>query len=335
MSTIKDVAQTAGLSTAAVSKYLRDAQSVRNETRVRIEAAIKHHNYRPSRLARALRTGKTGFVSVAIPEIKNPLFSEMYDALMTCGVEHGLITILETLDHRANPNAHLLSNEIDGMVACFLENEAFLSLLKDLSGRIPVVTIDYDRVLPNGSAVVIDLACGMTELTEYLIRTGRRHFAYVGESNVITASMLKFNAFQQTLHRHGFSPDSYKVYKNYTGFEGGYAVTRSILEGELPDAIVLETDTLAVGCIKRLAQRGIRVPDQIAVTGFDDIPLSGMLEPALTTVRIPIEEICRESVALLVSMVNGNAPTQDIYLPTKLVVRDSGREASNAFSREE
>ena len=323
MPTIKDVAQTAGLSTAVISKYLRDARSVRPETRVRIEAAIARHNYKPSRLARALRTGKTGFISVAIPEIKNPFFAEIYDALMTCGVERELIPILETLDHRVKPRTNLLIDEIDGMIACFLEDEAIVSLLGELSSRIPVVTIGYDRQLSGGSAVIIDLAKGMMELTEHLVRSGRRRFAYVGESTAMHSSVVKFEAFSRALLQQGIPLNAQKVCRNYTGFDGGYAATCALLTGDQPDAIILETDTLAVGCMKRLLQLRINIPGQIAVTGFDNIPLSGTMEPALTTVHIPTEEISRHSIALLMAMIEGSDRQGDVHLSAELVVRES------------
>jgi DNA-binding LacI/PurR family transcriptional regulator len=330
MAVIKEVAERAGVSVGSVSKYLHHPKTLKPDTRRRIEAAIEALDYRPSPLAQSLRTGRTGVIAVSVPDIINPFFAETYSAIHRAAGLRGLATVLHTTDSRLETLRESLSQrairQVDGAIFCFLdESEAVNEYLGRVARRIPVVLLSEDLANTRFDAVAIDVRDGIRQATTHLAETGRRRIAYVGGPETSRISRDKHAGYLQGLERSRLAPDpSLRCTGPFT-LPTGYQAARSfMLAPAPPDAIVAENDLLALGCLKYLLQQRIAVPGQVAVSGFDDISLAAMYEPALTTVAIPVEAMATEALAMVARSLGAAAtPPQQTVLPLELRIRAS------------
>ncbi len=328
MAVIKDVARLAGVSVAAVSKYLRTPEAMREDTRRQIEAAIRELNYRPSPLAQSLRTRKTGMVAVVMPSITNPFFAELFDALRRILLLKGFTALLQTandVDELRSAMFNLSIRQIDGVMLCFLDDEALVAELAGSSvGVVPLLAMSWHNIMEGCGAVIVDIGDGMSQAVTHLLESGRRRVAYIGGPEASSISRNKFSGYCAAHESAGLPVDpSLVLHGGYT-LESGYLAATQLLQKECrPDAVAAENDGLAVGCLKRLFQEGITVPREVAVTGFDDIPLSAMYEPPISTVRLPIEQISAAAVDSLTSMIEGGGVCEEAVFRPMLVVRRS------------
>jgi DNA-binding LacI/PurR family transcriptional regulator len=328
MAVIKDVAKLAGVSVAAVSKYLKTPENMREETRRQIEAAIQELNYRPSPVAQSLRTRKTGMVAVMMPAITNPFFAELFDALRRALLKKGYTALLQTandVDELRIAMFSLSIRQVDGVVLCFLDDESLVAELAECSiGVVPLVAMSWHSIMEGCGVVLVDVRDGMRQAVTHLVETGRKRIAYIGGPESSHISREKISGYRAALEAAGLQADPTLVLHGGYSLESGYLAATQLLKGRhRPDAVAAENDMLAVGCIKRLAQEGIAIPADIAVTGFDDIPLSSMYEPPISTVRLPIEHIGVAAVDMLAVMIEGGAPSADSAIKPSLVVRRS------------
>jgi DNA-binding LacI/PurR family transcriptional regulator len=328
MAVIKDVAKLAGVSVAAVSKYLKTPENMRTETRKLIEAAIQQLNYRPSPVAQSLRTRKTGMVAVMMPAITNPFFAELFDTLRRSLMKKGYTALLQTandVDELRTAMFDLSIRQIDGVVLCFLDDEPLVAELARCSiGVVPLVAMSWHSIMDGCGAVIVDMRNGMRQAVAHLAETGRKHIAYIGGPENSSISREKYSGYLLALQDAGIAADPALVLHGGYSLESGYLAATQLVKGKRrPDAVAAENDALAVGCIKRFCQEGIPVPQEIAVTGFDDIPLSAMYEPPVTTVRLPIEHIGMAAVDTLCAMLEGDKPCMEHSFQPLLMVRRS------------
>jgi len=324
MTTIKDVAKLSGFSPSAVSKYLINPDSVRDATRRSIESAINELGYTPSPVARSLRTGKTGIVAVLVPEITNPVFAELFSYIYEGCMGIGMTPVLHTIggpDQLERVTAAVSPYHADGLIFCFL-NEDVIEPLTQCAGGSAIINIGFNTDKRVSGSIVVDVAEGMRQVAGYLLSKQYRDIAYLGEPGGDTASMKKIGGFLE-----GISGRSVvRILQGYRGLDMAHEATGLLLERGVPDAIVCETDILAIGCLKRLAQERITVPDTVSVIGFDDIQIAGMYEPPLTTVRLPLERISKLSVEMLDDTMKGRK--QDpVEVTPELVLRRSTKGA--------
>jgi LacI family repressor for deo operon, udp, cdd, tsx, nupC, and nupG len=330
MAVIKEVAEHAGVSVGSVSKYLHYPKTLKPDTRQRIEAAIAALDYRPSPLAQSLRTGRTGVVAVAVPDISNPFFAETYSAIHRAARQKGLATVLHTTDASLETLKESLSQraiaQVDGAIFCFLDgSEAVNEHLGRVAGRIPVVLLSEDLANTRFDAVAIDVLDGIRQATVHLAGAGRRRIAYVGGPRRGRICRDKHAGYLQGMERSGLEPDpSLRLAGPFTLQTGYQAARRFMLSAAPPDAIVAENDLLALGCLKFLLQHGIPVPGQVVVSGFDDISLAAMYEPALTTVAIPVKAMATEALAMMAqALLAPSSQRRQTVLPLELRIRAS------------
>lgn len=340
MAVIKDVAAHAGVSVGSVSKYLHRPDSLKEDTRRRIEAAIQALDYRPSPLAQSLRTGRTGVLAVAVPDIINPFYAETYSAIHRAAGQRGLGTVLHTTDASLAALQDSLSErairQVDGAVFCFVdEGEAAQAYLGRVADAIPVVLLSQDLASTRFDTVAIDVGDGIRQATSHLAGTGRRRVAYVGGPESGRISRAKYQGYLCGLGEHGLEAESGLRVAGDFSLRTGYAAARRFMNRPAPpDAIVAENDLLAIGCLKYLLQHAIPVPGRVALSGFDDISLAAMYEPALTTVAIPVKQMASEALGLLVRSLQapGSRPRQVIHR-LELRVRASSDPLAPPFAR--
>jgi len=330
MAVIKDVAKAAGVSVSAVSKYFRIPEQMRPATVEKIQRAIAQLNYEPSPLARSLRTGKTGTIAVVVPQIDNPFFSNIFETIHNLCVGRGFFPTLHkisTAKEKEMTLRMLNAKRVDG--AIYYDEEEPGGELPMHQFDIPVVQIRFHHNADLPNSVSVDLSRGMTQLCEHLVAMGVKRAAYIGESPDMASSAEKLSAAKSVFQRHGV--DMEDVLLGRVGYEGGYEASGRLLEkGRVPDALISETDLLAVGAMKRLHKAGVRIPEDLCVTGFDDTTLARMVEPELTSVRIPVQEMCEQAFLLLGDMMEKKDEGRRHVLTTSLVVRESSRRVYKA-----
>ncbi len=330
MAVIKDVAGLAEVSVGTVSKYLNNPDSLKAKTRERVERAIKELHYSPSPLARSMRTGKTGLISVITPNISNPFFVEVFNSIRTNAVSNGLTATLMTIedDFKVIKNYldNISKNPVDGLILCFVDQEQMIDeYVKELQDTLPVVLLSWDIEMTRLNRVCIDVCEGMYKATDYLLKAGHRRIAYAGGYSDNRISAQKFQGFCDALKEAGLDADPKLVFNGPLKMQNGYYTARKIMDMEQrPDAVVAENDNVGLGCLKYFSQCKLEIPDDIALIGFDNIMLSAMYEPALSTVSLPISDMGEEAVKLLREIIdNPSVKNRLTVLGTELVIRSS------------
>jgi DNA-binding LacI/PurR family transcriptional regulator len=330
MAVIKDVAKLAGVSVGTVSKYLNNPQNLKDDTRAKVEDAIRQLQYQPSPLARSMRTGKTNTIAVIAPDIVNPFFAEIYDSIRMASVNSGYTPILYTTeDNPETLKAYLTdisARQLDGIILCFIEeDDLILNFVEKMQNQIPIVLFSWDICNTRFNCISIDIFEGVFKSTGHLISIGRKDIAYVGGHKENRISREKYNGYLKAMNNAGLNASAdlehYGDFKLNTGY---FAARKFLMLNRTPDAIVAENDVLAIGCMKYLIQRGVRIPDDIAVIGFDNISIASMYEPSLSTIALPILKMGEEALKLLISvMEKRSTKNRLVIMKTDLFVRCS------------
>jgi len=328
MAVIKDVAKLAGVSVGTVSKYLNNKGNLKEETRKKVEYAINKLQYKPNPVARSMRTGKTNTIAIIAPDITNPFFAEIYNSIRQCAAQNGYVSILYTTsDDPKILKDYLTSTSIkqaDGIILCFVDDdEDVAQFMDEIQKSVPIVMLSWNINNTRFNCVSIDVFEGAMKATNHLISLGHKRIGYVGGHDRV--SVEKHNGFIKALKAAALesSPDL-EYFGGFNLQTGFYATRKFCMLPDMPTAIFAENDIIAIGCIKYLLQNNIRVPEDVAVIGFDNIKPSAMYEPSLSTISLPIVQMGEESVKLLLSIMNKNTTKNKVLiLKNELVVRNS------------
>lgn len=329
MASIKDVAKLAGVSVAAVSKYLKTPQNMREETRQRISDAIRELNYRPNPLAQSLRTGKTNIIAIALPEVDNPYFTKMFKLLQEQCEARGLLAVLlknASKGQAKNTASILKSGLVDGVI-CYDEGQAD-TFISEVDVNIPIVKLGPLSGSGYPATVGIDLRTGMQKLCRHLEQTGVRRIGYIGPDSDIS-SMQKIQALRDYCDSSELTLDSQAFLTDCNSYGTGYTCSQTLLQPgvSLPDAIIVESDMIALGVLKGLSEGGLRIPQDIRLSGYDNTDISQMSNPSLTTVHIPMEEICTCAMNMLCQLMDGQS-VEPVVFQTDLKIRASTQAAN-------
>ena len=329
-STIIEVARLAGVSPSTVSRVINGTAVVAPETEQRVRAAIAQLNFSPHPAARQLVSQRTNTIGLLLPEISSEFFPPMLRGIEAGVREAGYdLLIHSTQDSHSNSSRvaqrPLREHNTDGLIIfpASLDEEEIRRLF----------TIGFPLVLLYQSApddvdypvVTVENMSGAEKLVNHLIDMhGRRRIAFLHGPPGHEDSIWRERGYKQALVAHGlpYNPDLV----GYGGFnhqEASQAIQRWIVDGLVFDAVFAGDDDAATGVIAALRQAGRRVPEDVSVVGFDDVPFARYLSPPLTTVCAPIEQVGREAVRLLVKCIHDEPCTTKIILPTELVIRRS------------
>jgi LacI family transcriptional regulator len=330
MATIRDVAKRVGVSNATVSRALNKTGIVSEETREKILNAVAALDFTPSFLAKGMRSKKTNTFGIIIPDFSNLYYAELLKYLEREARNHDYIAIICTgqLNYeRENEYIHyLLSRQIDGLILCcytsILKNR---ERIKNIASKVPIVITDQPSFDLPVSSVYADGYAGFSKLLTYLINKGHKKIGIIRSKHIYPCSESRFQAYGDTIKKMKLKLHEGWIAESEFTAAGGYKAASTILQTrERPTAIVGVNDIIAVGALKYVTEHGFRVPDEIVVAGFDNIPLSSFVTPQLTTVSIPIELIAREAVQLLMrKSQNPRVRTREIKLETQLIIRQS------------
>jgi LacI family transcriptional regulator len=335
MATIRDVARSAGVSTATVSHVLNLTRHVSPITRDRVLRAIAALNYQPNRVARSLRNRKTTTLGVLLPNSANPFFAELLHSIESCCFDLGYSVILGNANDDPKRELFyldvLLSKQVDGIL--LVSTGAYKEVLEIVTRRrVPTVMIDRPAAEPRVDTVYIENEQGGRIATEYLLSLGHRAIAVIGDASPPAPTIERMAGYRSALRAAGLAVnEGYIVTSNYM-HEGGYRACQQLLHlPERPTAIFACNDMMAIGALCAIHGVGLRVPQDISVIGFDDISLASYTVPRLTTIAQPLAEIGRIAVEYLLQRLNSpDAPLHQKCLPVALVERDSCQRLLNA-----
>lgn len=323
--TIREVASRAGVSASTVSRTFSRPEKVDAGTRVRVLALAQELGYEPSGAARSLKTGRTGALGIVVPDLSNPFFPDVVRGMQHRAREHGYPVLLA--DSGEDPGAELalvrtLARNVDALVLCSPRMSdtdlAEAALLR------PLVLVNRDApgsLAATVPAVTIDNAGGIQLAVRHLQALGHRRLGFVSGTPTSRSNRERLVAFTEATATAGLAGVVIGSYAPTV--DGGAAAADDALLADVT-AVVVYNDIMAAGLLGRLTRLGIELPGRLSIVGFDDISISSLLTPALTTVRIPLAHAGAVAVDRLHAHLTGaSAPGRPAPLPTELVVRAS------------
>ncbi|PZQ65366.1 MAG: LacI family transcriptional regulator [Phenylobacterium zucineum] len=329
MATIQDVAKDAGVSTATVSRVLSAPERVSEATRARVMAAVDRLGYAPNVAAKSLRTLRTEKILVTVPDISNPFFSQVIRGVEEAASAAGYSVLLgDTRGEEAREEQFarmLRRREADGLI--FLGHHlspALAEMVAALGPKAPVVNgCEYSPELGVSSAH-IDNERAAAEAMEHLYALGHRRIGVITGPLVSPLSRDRLAGVTKAARRHGCEADLAVATGDFS-IDSGRREAEALLAREAPPtAIFCFSDEMAMGALAALRRRDLRCPRDVSVVGFDDTRYAGMLDPPLTSVSQPMEDIGREVVALLLEILSGaSAGPRQVTLPHRLALRES------------
>jgi LacI family transcriptional regulator, galactose operon repressor len=323
---LEQVARRAKVSTATVSRVLNNASVVKSSTRARVVKAIEELKYHPNLHARSLAGGKSRTLGVIVSNMENPFFFDIYKTIEADAHERGYEVVMANTDYRSEQLVTsvrlMIGRRVMGLAA--IVSEMAPELIDELNeSNTPVVFYDVGTSKQNITNIRVDYRRGIEKVVDYLHSMGHRRLGFVGHHAVLGPINERMKAVLDAVAR---IPElEVRTAADADTLEGGRQATRALLgTGFRPTAIICVNDVTAVGALRELRERGLRVPQDISVTGFDNVRLSEFCYPALTTVHIPRERIGHIISDCLVpkpgKAVTGNP---EIVIDPEFVLRDS------------
>ena len=333
--TIAEVAQEAGVSVPTVSRVLNKRPDVAPETRKRVEEVIDRLGFQPNAVARSLDSNETRTVALIYLHYEpQGLFADPYLAGVTSGIIDVLtadgyyLVTLPIADLEDSPNTlkeFLRSGRVDGVIVHNANiDDPFLEIIG--SSHLPYVVLDQEKPLHDWSvSVSSDHASGIYQLVDYLVRKGHRSIGLIYGDLRRFAGSERANAFRKALADHNLEVREKWIRGGAWYLQGGVSGMNSILdEDEKPTAVMASTDLMAMGAIELSRTRGLMVPVDIAITGFDDVPFARYLNPPLTTVRLPYGEFGGIAAGSLLGLIKKEEIiSRSILVPVRLVIGES------------
>jgi len=331
---LRDVARIAGVSTATASRALERPQAVAEETKRRVLEAVASSGYIPNISARNLRKMETRLVTILIPDVTNPFFNEIVRGVEQVAREHGYSVLLADTENLPGQEAAygnlLAARRTDGLIL--------------LNGRVPTGLLPQDQ--PRGTTPPVVVACeyvtnidlptvqidnidAARKATQHLLDLGHRRIGFITGPLWNVLSRDRLHGHRDALLDAGLTFDDALVAQgNFSIASGVTAASQLLGLAERPSAIFASNDEMAIGAIRAARDRGLRVPEDVSVVGFDDIRFAAFVDPPLTTVSQPGNEIGRTAMTLLLTILAGQPVQQRrIILPTHLELRASAIKA--------
>ncbi len=325
---IKDIAREAGVSTATVSHVINKTKYVSDATRERVQEAIAKFNYHPNAHAQSLALGRSKMIGLLVSDIANPFFPEIIKSIEAAVFAAGYHLILLNTNYevdRAVEFVHrLIQMKVAGIILMIAEHDKKL-VQEAKRKKTSFVFHDLGEVGEKMSNIILDYAVGIDEAVKHLVSLGHTNIAHIAGSHEIHSARVRREAFVESIKRHLPKAAAPKIYEGDFRFDGGrLAASRMLAEKNIPTAVVVANDLMALGAMQEFKSAGLRIPQDISIVGFDDISFASLAEPALTTVCSPRVEIGRRAFeALILTVDKPHQQGVEIRIPTYLIKRDS------------
>jgi LacI family transcriptional regulator, repressor for deo operon, udp, cdd, tsx, nupC, and nupG len=336
--TLSDVARRAGVSPRTVSNVVNNFPFVADGTRARVNRVIEELGYRPNLVARNLRRGRSGVLALAIPDLTVAYFSEMASVVIGEAARHSYTVVIEQTDGRLDQERGLLELNTRALLAdglIFTPIALADSELRERQNDTPIVVLGERVFAGTYDHVGIDYVEAAREAVEHLVRLGRRRIAVIGyqyqsdslaESGPFKVRQFRAEGYRQALAAHGMpvEPALLARTSSYRRRNGAEAMASLLELEEPPDAIFCGNDLVAMGAMHVIAERGLRIPEDIAVVGFDDIEEARYSNPTLTTISPDKHQIASAAVGQVLARMNGDrSAAANIQVPFHLEIRES------------
>ncbi len=323
--TLRDVAALAGVSHQTVSRVINNSEAVLPETRERVLSAVRQLGYRPNAIARSMARGRTSTLACLAPSLIDYTFASNIQGVENAARARGYFTLsasAETVEEYKVLLEELIGHRrVDGVVLInpYLESRSF-----GLPANIPLVYLG-GRENTRTHCVYLDNRDGACQAARHLLDLGHRSIAQVSGPAAEDCAQERNLGFEMALREAGLEPDPADTYEGDWSATSGYQAFRHFLKlGRVPKAIVAQNDRMAVGVIRAARDAGLRVPEDLSVIGFDDMPLASYFDPPLTSMRQDTFEFGAAAAAMLMDLIeNPQTPHKALRFPASLVVRQS------------
>lgn len=319
MVNIKDVAARANVSVGTVSRVLAKNETVGRELRELVEATIRELNFRPSGVARGLRRSRTDMIGLVIPDITNPFFAELAKHVEAIASKAGFSVLLSI----TNDDPEIELSQIESLLKSYPTGLIVVPTQFGASEgwKSEIATVAVDRRLTSYPLISVDHYAGAGLAARHLLELGHKRIAYIAGSGNSPVSRERRSGFLDTLVAADVRPE---IVEGHFDYQSGEILGRLLLnrpDDGRPTAIATASDQQAIGLIRAATDLDLKVPRDVSIIGFDDIPLANLVTPRLTTIRQPVEKIAARAVAATIGAYP--MPLQDELLEATLVVRGS------------
>lgn len=344
--TIREIAQQANVSVSTVSLVLNNKNHVSPSTRKRIERIIKKYDYHPSSTAKNLAQQSTNTIGVIISNKHFSSEEQFYSRIFICAIiqaekfkHHLMLSLPDVEDENYNPGKLSLprfinEKSVDGIITMGDFPDEYIENL--VQKRLPLVVLDYYSPHFNLPYIISDNYHGGYLATQHLIQLGHNQVAFVGSMIEHPSIKERYKGYLDAIQEHGIAPDTQMAYLDpgYNSYSFGYKTGLLLAKDpKRPGAIFLANDSMAIGCMNALQESQIRIPEDLAIVGFDDIAASSQIEPKLTTIRVNKERMGELAVQKILELIQQkNHSAEKITVPIKLIIRNSC--GSPAYTKE-
>jgi LacI family transcriptional regulator len=326
--TMKEVAELARVSVQTVSLVVNNRPEITEETRARVQAAIDELGYQPHAGAQSLRSGQTGIIGLLMPDANNPHFWDIVGGVEEAAIEHGYRLLLATTalspERERSSFQALAQQRIDGLILMLTFPELFEEELASLK-RQGKPMVSTGRISPGLDAVNANYDDGAQQMMDHLLSLGHRRIALIHGVGRPSLASERVEAHQRCLRAAGIPLEEALIAHCGPSLEEGFAAAERLLDlSPRPTAILGINDIMAMSALQASLRRGLRVPEDISIAGFDDIAMAAFLAPALTTVRVNGAEEGRQMARLLFErLTDPQLPPREVQIPVQLVIRGS------------
>ncbi|WP_206955731.1 LacI family DNA-binding transcriptional regulator [Trinickia acidisoli] len=334
--TLEQIARAAGVSPSTVSRILNGTVRVSSAKRQAVEQAIVQFRYKPNALARSLASGRTGTIGVLTQTIASPFYAEwlhgVEDALNEPGLTPVFVSSRWNIDEERARIEDLIARRVDGIIA--LHGQLDESCLEEFSRQTPMVVLGRSfPYYPALSGFPLDNVRGAFDATSHLIAQGHRKIAFIAGPTDHADALERMVGYRMALDEAGIGFDAVRIEQGDFLEPGGVSAMERLFERRVAfTAVFCANDQTAYGARLVLYRRGLRVPEDVSIVGFDDVPTSQYTTPPLTTVRQPIYEIGRQAAEMIVQLIR-KEPVTVRTIPLSLIVRETTCAPGSADSK--
>lgn len=324
---ILEVAKRARVSTATVSRVLNGSELVRSVTTERVQKAIAELNYVRNSSARGLRMGRTHLFGLVISDINNPFFPELIDAFEGLAARQGIDVIFTHTNYDTKRLKQciqrMVERNVDGIAVMTSEMDPE-ALWQAPANGIGLVLLNQPELQKTYLSVAVEYSRGFQEALDHLRSLGHKDIGFIAGPSMLSSSRRRRDSWESAMKRAKLRVRPEWVMEGDMRVEGGAeAMRKMVARKRRPTAVLTTNDLMAVGALETLSNAGVRVPEDMSLIGFDDLPIAGMVVPRLTTIRLPRNEIAARAFELLLQSVNGNKKTSSAVIQPSLFLRNS------------